>query len=386
MTVAELNETVCLGETSKVQFKRELEHPDKVAAEIIAMANARGGMIIFGVEDKTGNITGLDYAKLQHINNRMATIANEMVKPPVYLTTEAVSLGEEAKVLIVYIDEGIAKPYKDNNGTIWIKQGSDKRKLTDNNEQIRLFQQSGRVYVDELTVPDTSEKDIDNRKVEDYLLHIATYTENRNEVPDNYLYRNLNIVRDNRLTLGGLLFFARNPQRYQPAFCIKAVAFFGNSLDGCDYKDSRDITGTIPEMYKDGMGFFKAHLLHTQNGQNFNSTGILEISEIALEELLQNALIHRDYTKNAPVRLMVFDNRIEIISPGCLPNSLTVENIKLGQAVARNNLLISYGAKMMTYRGLGSGITRALANQPNIELINDVEGEQFIVKIPRKFK
>ncbi|MDR3219540.1 MAG: hypothetical protein LBU22_11320 [Dysgonamonadaceae bacterium] len=80
---------------------------------------------------------------------------------------------------------------------------------------------------------------------------------------------------------------------------------------------------------------------------------------------------------------MVFENRIEIISPGCLPNSLTVENIKLGQAVARNNLLISYGAKMMIYRGLGSGIARAFSKQPNIELTNDVDGEQFIVKIPR---
>jgi predicted HTH transcriptional regulator len=384
MTVSELNEIVHLGETSKVQFKRELDNPDKVAAEIIAMANARGGMIIFGVEDKTGNITGLDYAKIQHINNRIATIANDMVKPPVYLTTEAISFSDEAKVLIVYIDEGIAKPYKDNNGTIWMKQGSDKRKLTDNNEQIRLFQQSGQVYIDELTVPNTSEKDIDSRKVEEYLLHLSTYSENMNDVPNNYLYQNLNIIRNNQLTLGGLLFFARNPQRYKQSFCIKAVAFFGNSLGGCQYKDSRDITGTIPEMFKDGMSFFKANLLHKQKGQNFNSTGILEISAIALEELLQNALIHRDYAKRVPIRLMIFDNRVEIISPGCLPNSLTVENIKLGQAVARNNLLISYSAKMMTYQGIGSGILRALTNQPNIELINDVEGEQFIVRIPRE--
>ncbi|MDR0682624.1 MAG: putative DNA binding domain-containing protein [Dysgonamonadaceae bacterium] len=385
MTIKELNETVRLGETSKVQFKRDLDNSDKIAAEIIAMANVRGGMIIFGVEDKTGNIFGLDYSEIQRISNRIATIANELVKPPVYLTTEAIAFNNKA-VLIVYIEEGIAKPYKDNNGTIWIKQGSDKRKLTDNNEQIRLFQQSGRLYVDEITVPNTSEKDIDLRKVEEYLLHLSTYTENRNDIFNNYLYQNLNIIRNNRLTLGGLLFFARNPQRYQPAFCIKAVAFFGNSIGGCRYRDSRDIIGTIPEMFKDGMGFFNAHLLHKQNGQNFNSTGILEISEIALEELLQNALIHRDYTKNSPVRLMLFDNRIEIISPGCLPNSLTIENIKLGQAVARNNLLISYGAKMMIYRGLGSGIARALAHQPDIELINDIEGEQFIVKILRQLQ
>jgi predicted HTH transcriptional regulator len=263
MNIKELNEIVRLGETSKVQFKRELDNPDKIATEIIAMANARGGMIIFGIEDKSGNIIGLDYAKIQYINNRIATIANEMVKPPVYLTTEALPFGNgNSAVLIVHIDEGIAKPYKDNNGTIWIKQGSDKRKLTDNKEQIRLFQQSGLLYVDEMIVPNTSEKDIDIRKVEEYLLHISSYLENSNDIPANYLYQNLNIIRDNRLTLVGLLFFARNPQRYQPAFCIKAVAFFGNNIGGCHYKDSRDITGTIPEMFKDGMGFFNANLLH----------------------------------------------------------------------------------------------------------------------------
>ncbi|MDR3218951.1 MAG: putative DNA binding domain-containing protein [Dysgonamonadaceae bacterium] len=302
MTATELNEIISLGETSKVQFKRELDNPDKIAAEIIAMANAKGGMIIFGVEDKTGVITGLDYAKLQTINNRIATIANELVKPTVFLTTEAISINDEMKTLVVYIDEGTAKPYKDNNGTIWMKQGADKRKVTDNNEQIRLFQQSGRLYVDEMIVPNTSEKDIDIRKVEEYLLHLSSTIDNTNDFPKNYLYQNLNIIRNNRLTLGGLLFFAKIPQRYQPAFCIKAVAFYGNNIGESDYKDSRDIIGTIPEMFKDGMSFFKAHLLHKQNGQNFNSTGILEISEIALEELLQNALLCKPLHKKASVK------------------------------------------------------------------------------------
>lgn len=90
-----------------------------------------------------------------------------------------------------------------------------------------------------------------------------------------------------------------------------------------------------------------------------------------------------NYLRNSPIRLFIFDNRIEIISPGKLPNGLTVENIKLGNAVARNNLLVSYCSKAMSYRGLGSGVTRALEEQPDIEFINDTEGEQFIVKIPR---
>ena len=109
----------------------------------------------------------------------------------------------------------------------------------------------------------------------------------------------------------------------------------------------------------------------------------LSFGSFPIEELLQNALVHRDYLRNSPIRLLIFDNRIEIISPGKLPNNLTVENIKLGNAVARNNLLVSYCSKIMIYSGLGSGITRSLEEQPNIEFNNDIDGEQFIVKIPR---
>ena len=78
---------------------------------------------------------------------------------------------------------------------------------------------------------------------------------------------------------------------------------------------------------------------------------------------------------------------VEIVSPGCLPNSLTVENIKLGNAVIRNNLLASYSSKLIKHKinGFGSGIPRAMEEQPNIELINDTGGNQFIVKIPREY-
>ena len=191
------------------------------------------------------------------------------------------------------------------------------------------------------------------------------------------------MLKNGKLSLGGLLFFGNNPQQYKPVFLIKAVSFFGNSIGGKDYRESLDIQGTIPEMFDAGVRFFKNNLKHTQQDQNVNLPGILEIAQVAIEELLQNALVHRDYLRNSPIRLLIFDNRIEIISPGKLPNNLTVENIKLGNAVARNNLLVSYCSKIMIYSGLGSGITRSLEAQPNIEFNNDIDGEQFIVKIPR---
>ena len=275
--------------------------------------------------------------------------------------------------------ENIAKPYKDNQGRIWIKQGSDKRKLTDNNEQIRLFQQSGMIYLDEMRVPNTSIADINNERVVNYLHTIDEDIESTNEQD----YKNINLLRDENLTLGGLMFFSKNPQKYRPAFCIKAVSFYGNDISGTEYRDSEDIVGTIPEMFEKGMSFLLRNLRHTQQGQNFNSTGILEISQVALEELLQNALTHRDYSRNSPVLLFIFDNRAELISPGRLPNSLTIDNIKMGNAVVRNPLIVSYASKTMKYRGIGSGIRRALKEQPNTILINDIENEQFRVIISR---
>jgi predicted HTH transcriptional regulator len=386
MKSIELLDIISTGETSRVQFKREFDNQDKIAAEIIAFSNSKGGLLLFGIEDRTGDIVGLDYQELQRIGNRIATIANDFVKPLVYVTTEVVQLdiaNEKKNILIVDIDEGVSKPYKDRDGTIWIKQGADKRKVTDNAEILRLFQQSGGVYVDEMTVADTGESDIDKEKVTEYIQKIQKDPEEIEKIPAVQLYGSLKILKDGQLTLGGLLFFAKDPQLYRPVFCIKAISFFGNNIGLTEYRDSRDITGTIPELFLEGMIFFKANLRHIQAGQNFNSTGKLEISEIALEELLQNALVHRDYSKNAPIRLMVFDNRIEIVSPGCLPNSLTVESIKMGNAVVRNNLLASYCTKFMNYRGFGSGIIRAMNHQPDIEFINDIAGEQFVVKIPR---
>ena len=384
MTATELTEIIACGETSKVQFKELLDNKDSIAAEMVAMANADGGQILFGIKDKTGDVCGLDYAKIQELGNKLAIIASDFVKPQIFITTEVVTLqtdGEKKRVLVANIDNGISKPYKDKNGFIWMKQGGDKIKITDSNEQIILFQKSGSIYVDKIIVPYTSFEDIDKDKVIEYLAKIDDVARNEDDITP--INKNINILKDNRLTLGGLMFFGKKPQKYRPAFCVKAVSFVGNELAGTQYRDSQEITGTIPKIFDDVMYFFNRNLHHTQQGQNFNNDGLLEISETALQELVQNALTHRDYSINAPVRVFIFDNRIEIISPGCLPNSLTIENIKLGNAVVRNNLMVSYASKLMFYKGLGSGIVRALKLQPNIEFENDKSGELFKVTIGR---
>ena len=385
MNAIELLDIINTGETSRVQFKEKIISPDALAAEMVAMSNSLGGLILVGVKDKTGEIAGLDYAELQNYNNQIGNIATDKVKPTIYVTTEVIAIdnGGSKKILIVYIKEGINKPYKDNNLAVWVKQGADKRRVSDNAEMLRLFQSSGNLSADEMEVYGTSPEDINKERFEQYFKNEFQKTIEEKGLNFEQALKIKKVLRKNSLSLAGLLFFGKEPQNYKPAFCIKAVSFWGNIIGGNEYRDSRDIIGTIPDMFNEGIRFLEMNLKHTQQNQNFNSIGILEISRIALEELLQNALLHRDYFKNSPIRLMIFDNRAEIISPGKLPNNLTVEEIKYGNPVIRNNQLVAYALHTMPYKGLGSGINRALESQPDIQFFNDIDGEQFKVTIPR---
>ncbi len=291
---------------------------------------------------------------------------------------------EIKNVLVVHINEGINKPYKTAQGEIYIKQGSNKRLLTDNAEIMRLYQNSGNLSADEMEVYETSILDLDELKFSHYFKKEFEQTFAEMGLTYEQALKAKRVIRNTKVTLAGLLFFGNNPQTIKPAFTIKAVSYYGNEIEGNNYRSKPgDMTGTIPELYEKAMNFLLSNLHHLQNGDNFNTPGKLEISKIALGELLQNALVHRDYFKNSPIRLLIFDNRVEIISPGKLPNSLTVEDIRYGNPVIRNNQILAFSLRLLPISGLGSGIKRALAAQPDIEFINQEQGEQFIVKIPR---
>jgi predicted HTH transcriptional regulator len=382
MTEQKLSEIIRNGESSKVQFKERLPHIDSVAHELIAFSNSQGGTILFGVNDKTGAVNGLSFLDIQETNRQLVNAASQKVYPPIYITTETVPVSGEA-VVVVTVEEGLSKPYKDSSGIIYVKNGSDKRKVTSNDELARLLG-SRHLFADETEIFDSTIKDLDERLFSAYFKKEFGQTFEEKGLTLEEALTAKKVLRNNHITLAGLLFFAREPQSFRPLYTIKTVTFVGNDIGSCNYRSKpEDLIGIIPEIYKQGMQYIKSSIKYMQNGQGFNSIGVPEISIIALEEILQNALIHRDYFKNAPVRLLVFDDRIEIISPGKLPNSLTVDEIKYGNPVARNSQIAAFASRTLPYSGLGSGLRRAFENQPNIELINDVEGEQFIARLPR---
>jgi ATP-dependent DNA helicase RecG len=138
-------------------------------------------------------------------------------------------------------------------------------------------------------------------------------------------------------------------------------------------------------MFAGAMAFVMRNLHKVQAGRGVNAPGTPEIPPSVFEELLVNALVHRDYLVSAPIRLFIFDNRIEIISPGYLPNNLTVAKIRAGNSNIRNPILVSYVAKgLLPYHGLGSGIKRALQDWPDIEFTDDRDGCLFTATVHRK--
>jgi predicted HTH transcriptional regulator len=383
----ELLDMISVGETSKVQFKRELPSPESMSRELVAMANGSGGKILFGIEDKVGTIIGLMPEQIEYADRKVAEFADNL-KPPIYIATDVIKIEQDGvfkNVLIIHISEGINKPYKTAQGEIYVKQGSNKRLLTDNAEIMRLFQASGKLFADEMLVYRTTIDDINKDTFVEYFKKEFGKTFEQKGLTFEEALKAKRVLISDQLTLAGLLFFGKDPQCVKPVFTIKAVSFFGNDISGNQYRNKpEDLKGTIPQLFEGAMRYLRSSLYHLQNGQNVNYAGNLEISDNALVEVVQNALVHRDYFKNSPIRIFIFDDRVEIISPGKLPNSLTVEDIRYGNMAVRNNQIAMFSSHTLPYAGLGSGLKRAISEQPDIEFINDERGEQFIVKIPRK--
>ena len=378
----ELTDIIERGEDSQHQFKEDIRNAESLAGDMVAFANARGGMIIIGCDDN-GKIKGLDAKDVRRLNQLVGNTANQNVKDPINPFTENVKVVDDL-LMVVHITEGINKPYMDNKGVVWVKSGSDKRRVTSKEELRRLFQSSDLVNADEVPVNRTTENDIDLRYFREFYQKAYEKDPERSEIPLAQVLRNLNIARNGHLNIAGLMLFGKEPEKYKTAFVIKAVSFVGNDPAGDKYRDSVDIKGKLEQQYIGALSFFKRNLRYIQGKKGINTLGDLEIPEIVLEELIVNALIHRNYFINAPIRLFIFDNRIEIISPGRLPNNLTIDHIKNGIANIRNDTITSFAGKgLLPYRGMGTGIRRAIRHHADIDFVNDTEGEQFMVMIRR---
>ena len=389
MDALELLDLIQKGESSTVQFKVRIDKKDKkksaydLGTEMVAFANTKGGTLIVGVIDETGKIDGLSYEELQATNQLLANVSTNNIKPAINIFTETIEISGK-KVVIAQIPEGISKPHTDNKGIIWVKNGSDKRKIIAREEMARLLQSSGNMFADETLVNGTTINDIDDDFFKKFIKLKTKKSLEELDQPISQLLSNMGMLKKSNLSLAGLLLFGKNPQRYTPIFTVQCVSVVGNDISSNNFRDQENpITGNLAELYKKTRYFITRNLKKIQQEDSFNSLPVLEIPIEVIEELLVNALVHRDYFINANIKVFIFDNRIEIQSPGKLPNTLTIENIKAGTSLPRNNIIFSNAIHILPFVGIGSGIPRAYENYPDLELINDKERELFIAIINR---
>lgn len=388
MEASDLLTMIALDEDSQHQFKSNVTRSDALAQEMVAFSNSLGGYLIIGVNDD-GSIAGLNTEDMGRINQLVSNASTEHLRPPIAPTTQNFNL-PEGMVMLVQIPEGISKPYMDKNLHVYVKSGSNKRKVTAREELQRIFQQAALIHADELPVANTSVKEVDMIAFSQFFENEYGESLNEQSLTPTQLLENMNLMiatntsTECQLNYAGVLLFAKRPQIKLPVFLIEAMAFYGTDITDDQYIDSRDITGKLSEMFAQALSFCMMNIRYLQNDQGFNSIGEPEIPKIVFEELIANALIHRDYFVSALIWLLIFSDRVEIISPGRLPNNLTIENIKMGNSNIRNPILASFASKLLPYRGLGSGILRAYKAYPDIGLIDDRQNNLFKAVIKRK--
>ncbi len=376
-----LRKMIAHGEDSRHQFKEDVRNSDSLAAEMVAFSNSRGGHIFIGISNR-GDLVGLTSVEVDRMNQLISNSASQHVRSPITVHTENISVGSDRVVIVVTIPEGIDKPYFDHQGVIWLKSGADKRRVQSKEELRRLFQEVDLLHADE--VPTRAGVDKINSTLIASFLKVA-YKE---EWPDSHaervsLLENMNLAKGDRLNLAGLLLFGDKPQFFKPAFIVKAVTFPGTEI-GSKYVDSEDFEGPLPVVFQGALRFIMRNLRKVQKNKSVNSVGDPEVPQSVFEELLVNALVHRDYFISAPVRLFIFDDRVEIINPGNLPDHLTIEKIRAGNSIQRNYILASFVAKgLLPYRGLGTGVRRALHEWPQIQFVDDREGCLFTSSVQR---
>src|SRR5574344_2094413 len=170
MTTEEILKLRNQGELSTVQFKERLMNNYDSGCELVSFSNTHGGKLIVGINDETGKINPLSYSEVQETTNLLGYIASENVVPNILLSIETVSV-EDGTLVVATIKEGLNKPYHDNKGIVWVKNGADKRKVFDNAELAEMMADCGNFMPDDAGIRDATVNDLDATTITPFLGH-----------------------------------------------------------------------------------------------------------------------------------------------------------------------------------------------------------------------
>lgn len=381
---------LALGEDQQHEFKRMIDNPESIAGEVVAFANSEGGVLYVGVDD-TGQLVGL--SDTESAFQTLTHICRDRCLPPVSPVIEQIGIADKAIIVLQIKPElNRQKPYRTAGGRFYIRVGRDKKDAT-GRELIRIAQAAGELHYDESPVLGASLADLSIAAFSAYHQHHfglsleEQLAQSGLDLPR--LLRNLRLLHElddeQVLSVAGLLLFGEHPQRLMPHSRLSAVAFAGENEDS-DILDRREITGRLPQIIEDTRVFLERNIRMPAREQGFRREDIRLYDRTALGEAVVNAVAHRDYSlSGSQIRVFMFRDRVEVRSPGRLPNAVTLENIRLGVHAERNRAIATLLTQLGYMSAIGTGVPRLIirlsralsGREPEFALV----GEELRVRI-----
>ncbi len=381
MLQAQLMALIANGENSGLEFKRDDLRPEQLAREIVALANLQGGRVLVGVEDD-GSISGITRPNLEHWV--MDTVFGRYIHPQILPFYEEVALDTGQRVAVITLTQGIAKPYVlRHNGRedIYVRVGSTTR-LATREQQARLFDSGGLLHAEGLPVSGSSLDDLDLARLSDYLVNLAGDTE-APQTPHDWMQRLCGLgfmcaaTPQPVCTLAGVLLFAHSPRRSLRQAGVRWMSFAGTDMDYAALDDalidaplvalwhgrpgagrsliSAGLIERLLDRMRPHIAPESAHINDQLRREPFDRYPLE-----ALREALLNALVHRDWTRATEVEVVNYADRLEITSPGCLQNSMTLDKMLAGQRSPRNPLLVEVMRDYGYVDARGMGVRRKI--------------------------
>jgi ATP-dependent DNA helicase RecG len=334
VTTDELRERIRLGEDARTELKDERVHTDALEAAIVSFANAAGGVIAIGVADD-GETRGV--ADADALILRIDNVCRNSIEPPYTLHVVEKHALDGRVVLALHVPRGTQRPYRTSRGVYYVRAAASKRMAT-RQELLDIYQSSLALHPDEIPVEDAGVDEIDRS----YLLGVRPELLGLREEGLVRTLVNARILSpERRLTLAGLLCFGQDPQRFRPYARVTAIRHRGVAI--CEeFLERREIGGKLEAQVRDAMAFVRAN--------------VPDLPAPAVDEAIVNALVHRDYLAPAQVRILVFEDRLEVVSPGAPLDSVSVDEMQFGCHVVRNARIFAHLSRLRLTTDAGRGV------------------------------
>lgn len=396
-TRVELLELINNGENSGIEFKRDVIDNRSLAKELVAFSNLSGGAVLLGVEDD-GSISGLSR---QSLEEWVMTACREKIRPaiiPFFEVIRDVEPGKDVAIVRVAPGFSVHSVWHNSGNTYYIRVGTQSREATPE-ELSRLFQQRGAFRAELRPVSGAGLADLDLRRLRDYFGRVRQQDtpDEHDEVGWNTLLLNTELMVEEGITVSGLLLFGTSPNRFLPFAGIDAVAFLGAEKDYAA-RERATLRGPMTPLIGAG-GLIENGLVEQaldfihRNVANkvFLEDGVRRVELPAypsdvLRETVVNALIHRDYLlTSTDIELAIYNDRLEVISPGRLPNGITPARMRTGCRAARNQLVKDVMRDYGYLEHMGMGVPRKMIRGMKVHNGTDPElietEESFTVRL-----